>query len=126
MRYTLLLHYGEPGEGELPAEVIEQGQAAIAAYTTTLQQAGVLLSAEVLQCSELTTTLRKKDGSLQIQDGPYADSKEQLGGIFVLDVADVEEAIRWAGEVPALDWEGTVEIRPVGVYTVDGVWRPNA
>lgn len=125
MRYTLLLHYGEPAEGELPPEVAEQGQAAMSAYAATLQQAGVLLSAEVLQFSDMTTTLRKRDGALQIQDGPYADTKEQLGGTFVVDVADLDEAIRWAGQVPALDWEGTVEIRPGAVYTVDGVWRPN-
>lgn len=125
MRYTFLLHYGEPAEGELAPEVAEQGQAAMSAYAATLQQAGVLLSAEVLQFSDMTTTLRKKDGSLQIQDGPFADTKEQLGGTFVVDVADLDEAIRWAGEVPALDWNGAVEIRPGAVHTVEGVWQPN-
>ena len=125
MRYTLLLHYGEMAEGELPPEVAEQGQIAMGAYATTLQNAGVLISAEVLQFSDMTTTLRKVDGALQIQDGPYAATKEQLGGTFVIDVADLDEAIRWAGQVPALDWQGTVELRPGGMYTVDGVWQPN-
>ena len=125
MRYPFLLHYGEPAEGELAPDVAEQGQAAMSAYAATLQQAGVLLSAEVLQFSDMTTTLRKKDGSLQIQDGPFADTKEQLGGTFVVDVADLDEAIRWAGEVPALDWNGAVEIRPGAVHTVEGVWQPN-
>lgn len=125
MRYTFLLHYGEPAEGELTPEVAAQGQAAMSAYAATLQQAGVLLSAEVLQSSDMTTTLRKKDGSLQIQDGPFADTKEQLGGTFVVDVADLDEAIRWAGEVPALEWNGAVEIRPGAVRTVEGVWQPN-
>ncbi|MFJ3958488.1 YciI family protein [Arthrobacter sp. NPDC090010] len=125
MRYTLLLHYQEMTPDELGAEVLEQGQAAMASYAATLQQAGVLLGAEVLQPSHASTTVSRREGKLRIQDGAFADTREQLGGYFVLDVADLDEAIHWAGQAPGADW-GSVEIRPGAVHTVDGVWTPNA
>ena len=127
MRYTLLLHYPEMAESDLPPEAVEQAKSAMGAYAATLHEAGVLISGEVLQSSALTTTLRKADGSLQIQDGPYADTKEQLGGTFVIDVPDVDEAIRRASALPALEWgTAAVEIRPGAVHVVEGAWAPNA
>ncbi len=124
MRYTLLLHHPEATEDELGAEAIAEGQRAFASYAATLHQAGVLLAAEVLQPSVATTTLRLVDGELRIQDGPFADTKEQLGGTFVLDLPDLDAAIEWARQAPAIAW-GPVEIRPGAVHTVDGVWTAN-
>lgn len=121
MRYMLLLHYPEATEDELGAEAMAEGQRAFASYAATLHQAGVLLAAEVLQPSDRTTTLRLVDGELRIQDGPFADTKEQLGGTFVLDLPDLDAAIAWARQAPAIEW-GPVEIRPGAVHTVDGVW----
>ena len=65
------------------------------------------------------------DGDLRIQDGPFADTKEQLGGTFVLDLPDLDAAIEWARQAPPI-WWGAVEIRPGATYTVDGVWTANA
>lgn len=124
MRYTLLLHYPEMTKDDLGEEGWAEGERAFAAYAETLHQAGVLLSAEVLQPSALTTTLRTEDGRLQIQDGPYADTKDQLGGTFVLDVPDLDEAIRWAKQAPTVTW-GAVEIRPGATHTVEGRWQPH-
>lgn len=124
MRYTLLLHYPEPSEGALDADAMAEGQRAFASYAATLHQAGVLVAAEVLQPSVSTTTLRMVDDELRVQDGPYADTKEQLGGTFVLDLPDLDAAIGWARQAPALRW-GPVEIRPGATYTVDGVWVAN-
>ena len=59
--------------------------------------------------------------TLRIQDGPFADTKEQLGGTFVIDVDDLDAAIGWAGKAPSVKW-GAVEIRPVGTRFVDGAW----
>ena len=125
MRYTLLLHHPEATEDELGAEAVAEAQRAFASYAATLHQAGVLLAAEVLQPSVATTTLRLVDGELRVQDGPFADTKEQLGGTFVLDLPDLDAAIGWARQVPAIGW-GTVEIRPGATHTVDGVWTANA
>lgn len=125
MRYTLLMHYAEPAEGQLDEETAAQGMAAMSAYASTLHAAGVLLAAEVLQPSTASTTLRTVDGVLQVQDGPFADSKEQLAGTFVLDVDDLDAAIGWARQAPPLAW-GAVEVRPGATHTVDGAWVPNA
>jgi hypothetical protein len=81
----------------------------------------VLVSAEVLQQSSASTTVSKQSGELIVQDGPFADSKEQLGGIFVIDVGDLDAALDWAGKAPSANW-GHVEIRPTATRYVDGAW----
>lgn len=123
MRYTLLLHYQEMTAADIGAEAMEAGKAAFHAYAKALDDAGVLVSAEVLQRSDSTTTVSLKNGSLQVQDGPYADTKEQLGGTFVLDVPDLDAALAWAEKCPAAQW-GAVEIRPSATRFVDGRWIP--
>ena len=125
MRYTPLLHFPEAAEEDLGPELIAEGQRAFASYAATLHQAGVLLAAQVLQPSSRTTTLRLVDGDLQVQDGPFADTKEQLAGTFVLDLPDLDAALEWARQAPSLEW-GAVEIRPGATYTVDGLWTANA
>lgn len=124
MRYTLLLHYPEMSEAELGEEALAEGQAAFASYAATLQAAGVLIAGEVLQPSTVTTTVRMRDGALQVQDGPFADTKEQLGGTFVIDVPDLDAAIGYARQAPSVQW-GAIEVRPGAVHTVDGSWTPN-
>jgi hypothetical protein len=124
MRYTLLLHFPEVDEESLGEEMMAEGQRAFASYAATLHQAGVLVAAEVLQPSSRTTTLRMVDGDLQVQDGPFADTKEQLAGTFVLDLPDLDAAMDWARQAPSIEW-GAVEIRPGATYTVDGVWTGN-
>ena len=123
MRYTLLLHYPELTEDELDPEEMEAGMRAFQAYAESLADAGVLVSAEVLQPSEKTTTLAIRNGEVRIQDGPFADSKEQLAGTFVLDVPDLDAALAWAEKCPAAQW-GTVEIRPTAVHFVERTWVP--
>jgi hypothetical protein len=125
MRYTLLLHYPEQTAESIGAEAIEEGQRAFNSYAAALDAAGVLLAAEVLQPSVSTTTVRMADGALRVQDGPFADTKEQLGGTFVIDVPDLDAALAWAGRAPSVAW-GPVEVRPGAAYYADGAWRPNA
>lgn len=125
MRYTLLLHYPEMSPEELGDDAMAEGERAFASYTATLQAAGVLIAAEVLQQSTVTTTVRVRGGDLRVQDGPFAETKDQLGGTFVIDVPDLDAAIAWAREAPLVD-VGAVEVRPGAVHTVDGVWVPNA
>ena len=125
MRYTLLLHYPEADAESIGAEAVQEGMRAFASYAQTLHQAGVLLAAEVLQPSTSSTTVTSVDGRLVIQDGPFADTKEQLGGTFVIDVPDLDAAIEWAGQAPSLSW-GAVEIRPGATHVVNGSWTANA
>lgn len=121
MRYMLLLHYPEANEQSIGEEAMAAGRVAFASYAATLEAAGVLIAAEVLRPSESTTTVTFAGGELRIQDGPFADTKEQLGGVFVLDVADLDAALDWAQQAPSVHW-GAVEIRPVATHTIAGVW----
>jgi hypothetical protein len=122
MRYTLLLHYPERTADELGPEALAEGMRAFQAYAKALDEAGVLVSAEVLQQSNATTTITLASGELVVQDGPFADTKEQLGGTFVIDVPDLDVAIEWARQAPSAAW-GHVEIRPTATRYLDGSWQ---
>jgi len=93
MRYTLLLHYPEQTGEELGPEALAEGMRAFQAYARALDEAGVLMGAEVLQQSGATTTVSLASGGFVVQDGPFADTKEQLGGTFVIEVPDLDVAI---------------------------------
>jgi hypothetical protein len=125
MRYTLLLHYPEMTSEDIGEAAIDEGKAAFHAYASALDEAAVLVSAEVLQPVRNTTTLTMGGSGLRVQDGPYADTKEQLGGTFVLDVPDLDAALAWAEKCPAVHW-GSVEIRPSAVRFEGGRWIPSA
>ena len=121
MRYTLFLHYVEATPEDIGEDAWDAGKAAFHAYAEALDDAGVLVSAEVLHPSHHSTTLRFEDGVPRVQDGPYADTKEQIGGTFVLDVPDLDAALAWAEKCPAAQW-GAVEIRPSAVRFAEGAW----
>jgi hypothetical protein len=122
MRYTLLLYYPERTAEDLGSEVIAEAQRAFQRYAKALDDAGLLASAEVLQPSNMTTAVTLTGGEQVVQDGPFADTKEQLGGTFVIDVADLDAAIEWARQAPSVSW-GHVEIRPTAIRYVDGSWQ---
>lgn len=122
MRYALLIHYPQPAVSNLSEADIKEGMAAFQAYATALADAGVLRSAEVLDTIASATSVSVRNGKLQVQDGPFADTRESFAGIFVLDVPDLDAALAWAERCPAAQW-GTVEIRPSKVEFVDGAWR---
>ena len=121
MRYVLLMNYREPGEGEISEEAIAEAMEAFGAYGRALQEAGVLLSGDVLQPPPATTTVTRRDGGLQVQDGPFAETKEALAGLFVLDVPDLDAAIGWAEKCPGAQW-GVIEVRPTATALVKGEW----
>lgn len=121
MRYTLLLHYPEMTAEELGEDALREGMAAFDTYAKALDDAGVLLAAEVLAPSAMTTTVSTKSGELRIQDGPFAATKEQLGGTIVIEVPDLDAAIAWAEQAPPAAY-GDVEIRPTATRFVDGAW----
>jgi hypothetical protein len=122
MRYTLLLHYPEPTGEELGPEALAEGMRAFQAYAKELDEAGVLASAEVLQQSNATTTVTLANGQFVVQAGPFADTKEQLGGTFVINVPDLDAAIEWARRAPSVSW-GHIEIRPTAIRYMDGSWQ---
>jgi hypothetical protein len=121
MRYALLMHYQEPADGEISEQALAEAIEAFGAYGRALEQAGVLLSADVLKPTAATTTITRRTGELLVQDGPFAETKEALAGVFVVDVADLDAAIGWAEKCPGAQW-GVVEVRPSATAFVDGAW----
>ncbi len=121
MRYVLLMNYGEPADGQISEEAIAEAQEAFGAYGRALEEAGVLLSADVLQPTAATTTVTLREGGLRVQDGPFAETKEALAGVFVLDVPDLDAAVGWAEKCPGAQW-GVIEIRPTATAFVNGQW----
>ncbi|MFI4975231.1 MAG: YciI family protein [Caulobacterales bacterium] len=112
MQYILTLYVDEAGWPRLTATEQEQGMAAYAAFTQALQTSGALKASGRLQPSSTATTVRMANGKPQVLDGPFADSKEQFGGYFIIDVADLDAAISWASRCPAAG-HGVVEVRPL-------------
>lgn len=82
-----------------------------ASYIRVLQEAGIVRSGAGLQPPELATTVRMRDGVRQVQDGPFPETKEQLGGFFVVDVPTLDDALQWAARAPCAA-TGGVEVRP--------------
>jgi hypothetical protein len=124
MHYLLLLNNAEPADGELDEAQVAWFMAAFGKYAHALDESEVLVSAEVLKPSAATTTLTIRNGSLQIQDGPFADTKEKLAGIFIIDVPDLDAALAWAEQCPGAQY-GVIEIRPTAVLYKDGEWQPS-
>jgi hypothetical protein len=81
-------------------------------YIAALSKSGVMLRGDGLQMPHTATTIRVRDGKRVVQDGPFADTKEQFGGYFVIDVPDLDTALDWAARSPAAS-NGAVEVRPV-------------
>lgn len=82
------------------------------AYSEAVRQAGIMVSGAGLQPPETATTIRVRNGQHQVQDGPFADTKEQLAGFFVVDVPNLDVALEWAAKAPSAT-SASVEIRPV-------------
>ncbi|HEV2272566.1 MAG TPA: YciI family protein [Acidobacteriaceae bacterium] len=112
MQYLLMLYVNEAGWPKLSKGEQEQGIAAYAAYTEALSTSGVLKAGSRLQPSSTATTVRTANGKSQVLDGPYADSKEQLGGYYLIDAPDLDAALSWAARCPAVN-HGVVEVRPL-------------
>jgi hypothetical protein len=112
MQYLLMLYSNEAGWDALSPAEQQQGIAAYQAYTEALKKAGVLAGSNRLQPVAAATTVRLANGKAQVLNGPYADSKEQLGGYYLIDVPNLDAAISWAARCPGAG-HGTVEVRPV-------------
>ena len=112
MKYVLLDYVNEDGWHTLTAPEREHWLGAYRAYMEAMSKAGVLTSSSGLELTSAATTVRVVNDKPQVLDGPYTDSKEQLGGFHIIDVADLDAAIKWAARSPTA-LHGIVEVRPV-------------
>ncbi|CAN5452068.1 YciI family protein [soil metagenome] len=108
--YLLFVHYVE-GQEPPPADVIEQMQAGVGAFNEELQAAGKWVFAGGLETPDTSTVVQVKDGAIVTTDGPFAEAKEHIGGFWVIDAADLDEALAWA-EKATRACQGPVEVRP--------------
>jgi len=112
MQYLLMLYADESAFQTMTKEQQEKGMAAYAAYTQALQEAGALRGSNRLRPSGTATRVKAENGKSQVLDGPFADSKEQLGGYYLIDVPDLDAAMSWAARCPGSQ-HGTVEVRAI-------------
>ena len=112
MKYILMDYVNESGWPALTRAEQEHWLGAYKAYMEAMTKAGVLKSSSGLRPTSSATTVRVADGKTQVLDGPYADSKEQLGGFHIIEVADLDAAISWAARSPTA-LHGIVEVRPL-------------
>jgi len=111
MRYLALIYTPEPTAPPSDAET-QQMMEEYGTYTEMIRQRGVYLGGEALHPSSTATTLRVRDGKLTTTDGPFVESKEQLGGYYVLQCSDLDQAVEVAGKIPGARY-GTIEVRPI-------------
>jgi hypothetical protein len=113
MKFTLLLYGDETKWMDMSPEESQQSVEEWSAYGQQLTDAGVLVAGEALGPTAEATTVRKDESEVVRTDGPFAETREQLGGFYVLDCKDIDEAAGWAAKVPDLGEGGSVEVRPV-------------
>jgi len=112
MHYMLLIHADPSGFEKMPPAEAEKAMSAYTDYTKALKAAKVHVSSDRLKPAATASTVRHVNGKLKVQDGPFIESKEQLGGYYLIDVPDLDEALKWAGKCPGAH-HGAVEVRAI-------------
>lgn len=112
MKFMFLLYANEQGGLSLPPDEMAAWMEKMGAYSTALEKAGALISTGGLGLTRDATVVHIDDGELQVHNGPYAETQEQLGGYFLIEAAGMDAARDWAAKCPAALW-GHIEIRAI-------------
>ena len=112
MQYMLMIYSEQSRIGAMTQDEGQKMMSAFLAYTEALKAAGAYVGGDRLQPTSTGATVRVRDGQTQVLDGPYADTKEQLGGYYLIEAADLDEAVKWAARCPGAQ-VGSMEVRPV-------------
>jgi hypothetical protein len=123
MQFLLTLYSDDSGWNKMTPEQQQQGVAAYAAYGQALEAAGVLKGSNRLRPADTATTLRTTNGKVQILDGPFIESKEQLGGYYLIEAQDLDAALSWAAKCPGVG-HGIVEVR--AIWPMGPAYQQNA
>jgi hypothetical protein len=114
MRYLLLIYGDESARsGEMTPEAMKANMTRWTDYTEWLHEKGWHQAGEALEPTPSATTVREKDGKVLSTDGPFAETKEQLGGFYLVDCPNLDDAIEAASKMPNLTYGGSVEVRPI-------------
>jgi hypothetical protein len=112
MQYMLLIYSDQTAMQAASEADAGRMMAAYSAYGEAMTKAGVMAGGNRLRPASAATTVRSPGGKTQVLDGPYAETKEQLGGYFIIDVPDLDAALSWAERCPGAAY-GAIEVRPV-------------
>jgi hypothetical protein len=112
MQYMLLIFGNEARMQAASKAETGQMMAAYGAYTEAMKKAGIMVAGDRLQPSAAATTVRVADGKTKVLNGPYAETKEQLGGYYIIEAPDLDAALSWAARCPGAS-HGTIEVRPI-------------
>lgn len=112
MQYLLLIYSDEAAMAAAAEADKAQMMAAYGAYTEAMLKAGVLVGGNRLRPASTATTVRSPGGKTQVLDGPYAETKEQLGGYYLIEAPDLDAALSWAEKCPGAA-RGAMEVRPI-------------
>jgi len=112
MQYMLMIYRNEQAMLSASKEVTEKIMAAYTAYTEAMKKAGVYIGANRLKPTSSATTVRAPDGRTSVVDGPFAETKEQLGGYYMIEAPDLDSALSWAARCPGAA-HGAIEVRPI-------------
>jgi hypothetical protein len=112
MRYMLLIHHDEKAWSNLSETEQQRLLVEYVQFTQQIRSSGLYLSAARLHPTSAATSVRLRNGKLVVTDGPFAETREQLGGYFLIEAKDLDEAIRIAARIPTAR-HGTIEVRPV-------------
>lgn len=116
MKYLLLIYTNEAQDGKATPAEMQAVMGAYYAFTNEVKDKGVYVAGEALQPIATATTVRVRDGKALTTDGPFAETREQLGGFYMVDCKNLDEAIDYAGKIPGAK-HGSVEVRPVMVFS---------
>jgi hypothetical protein len=116
MKYLCMIYCNEGQDAANTPEQHQAVHAAYVAYTLDGRAKGVIKAGDPLHPSATATTVRVRDGRTVTSDGPYAETKEQVGGYYMLDCENLDRAIEWAARIPHAT-RGTIEVRPVLVVS---------
>ena len=116
MQFALLIYESPEAFAARKSDGSDPYTGAWRAYYKALEEAGVYVAGDPLEVPETGTTIRIKEGKRGVQDGPYADTKEQLGGFTILELPSLDAALEWAARCPAASL-GAVEVRPLAPQT---------
>ena len=116
MKYLLAIYGDEKAQDTLLADQGDEIMAGWFKYDEDLRAAVEVIDGSALQPTETATTVRFQDGAVVTSDGPFAETKEQLGGYYLIDVDNLDAALEWAGKMPISPDGGSVEVRPLQVF----------
>ena len=112
MQYMLLIYSPPTDWSSISTEEQQRVMQAYFSFSEELSAAGKMVAGDALQDISTATSVRVRDGETLTTDGPFAETKEILGGYYLIDVDTLDEALEWAAKLPG-SWDGTVEVRPL-------------